>query len=124
MVSPLAPCTMQNTMNGLYLQEIVCSRAARNSTTQANGLSFATTDFSGSGGDFECGQRFRYPLMKHSRKFRSTGELFERFQTITVCTSGRPGGSLRNTSPGRFTSAMVSVAGATPNPAEISHILE
>ncbi len=52
------------------------------------------------------------------------GERLARFQTTSVCTSGRPGGSSRKTRPGRLTSAMVLVVGETPKPAEMSHILE
>src|SRR5437879_3903318 len=64
-----------------------------------------------------------FTASKQSRKFLMIGELSCRLHATAVCTGGRPGGSGRKTSPGRFTSASVSVVGATPKPAEMSHIL-
>ena len=64
----------------------------------------------------------RLGLGNVSRKARTNGDSSARLQASTVRTGGSPGGGSRNTNPGRVTSANVAVVGATPNPAEISHI--
>ena len=75
-------------------------------------------------GCFEPPLIYPFTELKHSRKFLTTGvDASARRHTSIVCTGGNPGGSGRNTTPGRRISTSVAVTGAMPKPAEISHIL-
>lgn len=61
--------------------------------------------------------------VKQARNFFKTGEVFCRRQVRAVRTGGNPEGSGRKTNPGRLIKESAAVVGATPNPAEMSHIL-